>query len=323
MAPRSTAAKPASPAAKPAKSPSTRSGRPRGTEPAPPTQPILVQIRALMPSLAPSEQRVAAAALADPAGVASRTIGQLAEQCETSETTVIRFCRAIGLRGYPDLRIGLASAAGTAEGAGWTGVGSDISASDTLSDVVRKLGFADARAVEDTVAHLDLDVLKNVIDAIVDAGHIDIYGVGASAFIALDLEQKLHRIGRPVHAWPDPQIALTSAALRRRHDVAIGVSHTGATPDTVASLVEARENGATTVAITNFVRSPIAEAADLVLTTAVRETTFRSGAMASRIAALAVVDCVFVGVAQRDYSETLRALERTRAAVQNAAARRR
>jgi DNA-binding MurR/RpiR family transcriptional regulator len=301
----------------------TRTARAKPTEPPPPTQPILVQIRALMPSLAPSEQRVAAAALANPAAVAALTIGQLAEQCSTSETTVIRFCRAIGLRGYPDLRIGLASAAGTASGAGWSGVGSDIGANDALADVVRKLGFADARAVEDTVAQLDLDVLRKVIDAIVAANHIDLYGIGASAFIALDLEQKLHRIGRPVHAWVDPQIALTSAALRKRKDVAIGVSHTGTTPEVIASLGEARANGAVAVAITNFQRSPIAEVADLVLTTAVRETTFRSGAMASRIAALAVVDCIFVGVAQRDYAETLRALERTRAAVQKATPRRR
>ncbi|HEY2794109.1 MAG TPA: MurR/RpiR family transcriptional regulator [Micromonosporaceae bacterium] len=301
----------------------SKAARAKATQPAPPTQPILVQIRALMPSLAPSERRVAEAALADPGAVAALTIGQLAEQCATSETTVIRFCRAIGLRGYPDLRIGLASAAGTASGAGWSGVGSDIGAGDALADVVRKLGFADARAVEDTVAQLDLDVLRKVIDAIVAANHIDLYGVGASAFIAFDLEQKLHRIGRPVHAWPDPQIALTSAALRKRKDVAIGVSHTGTTVDVVASLGEARSNGAVTVAITNFSRSPIAEVADLVLTTAVRETTFRSGAMASRIAALAVVDCIFVGVAQRDYTETLRALERTRDAVQRAAPKRR
>lgn len=297
----------------------TRSTRSKSTEPDPPTQTILVRIRALTPSLAPAEQRVAAAALADPAGVAGQTIGQLAAQCETSETTVIRFCRAIGLKGYPDLRIGLASAAGSADSAGgWTGVGSDIGANDALGDVVKKLGFADARAVEDTVAQLDIAVLKHVIDAIVRAGHIDLYGVGASAFIALDLEQKLHRIGRPVHAWPDPQIALTSAALRKPRDVAIGISHTGATADTIASLAQARERGATTVAITNFRRAPIADVADLVLTTAVRETTFRSGAMASRIAALAVVDCIFVGVAQRNYTETLSALERTHTAVHGA-----
>jgi DNA-binding MurR/RpiR family transcriptional regulator len=72
-----------------------------------------------------------------------------------------------------------------------------------------------------------------------------------------------------------------------------------------------------TIAITNFGRSPLTEHARHVLTTAARETTFRSGAMASRIAQLAVIDCLFVGVAQRTYDRTMRALERTYAVVQN------
>jgi DNA-binding MurR/RpiR family transcriptional regulator len=98
--------------------------------------------------------------------------------------------------------------------------------------------------------------------------------------------------------------------------VAIGISHTGTTQDTITSLAEARRNRAVTVAITNFPGSQIAAVADHVLTTAARETTFRSGAMASRIAALTIVDCLFVAVAQRNYKQTLRALERTYAAVQ-------
>ncbi|MGH8921318.1 MAG: MurR/RpiR family transcriptional regulator, partial [Acidimicrobiales bacterium] len=92
-------------------------------------------------------------------------------------------------------------------------------------------------------------------------------------------------------------------------------SHTGTTIDTVEAVGEARSHGATTVAVTNFPRSDIARAVDLVLTTAARETTFRSGAMASRIAALSLVDCLFVAVAQRNFASTQAALERTYAAV--------
>ena len=282
----------------------------------PPTQTVLVQIRALLPTLPPSERRVGEAAIADPGGVAGKTISELAAECNTSETTVVRFCRAVGLKGYPDLRIGLAAAAGIEDGSSVrSSVGSDIGPRDPLAEVVHKLAFADARAVEDTVAQLDLEVLHRAIDAVVSADAVDVYGVGASALIALDLQQKLHRIGRRVNAWPDPDGALTSAALLGRGDLAIGVSHTGATAHTIAALAEAGNNGATTLAITNFPRSPIAEVADHVLTTAVRETTFRSGAMASRIAGLTVVDCLFVGVAQRNYSRTMRALERTCMAV--------
>jgi DNA-binding MurR/RpiR family transcriptional regulator len=133
--------------------------------------------------------------------------------------------------------------------------------------------------------------------------------------VALDLQQKLHRIGRVSFAWNDTHIMLTSAAVLRQGDVAVGISHTGATTDTVEALRTARQHGATTVALTNFPRSPISEVADLVLTTAARETTFRSGAMASRIAQLTVIDCLFIGVAQRHLSDAMGALEATRDAV--------
>ncbi|MFA3835343.1 MULTISPECIES: MurR/RpiR family transcriptional regulator [Streptomyces] len=281
-----------------------------------PAQSVLVQIRALLPSLPPSEQRVAEAAIADPVGVAGRTISELAAECRTSETTVIRFCRAVGLKGYPDLRIALATAAGSKDGARvWSSAGSEIEPDDSLANVVSKLGFADARAVEETIAQIDLDVLERAIDAVVSASALDLYGVGASALIALDLQQKLHRIGHRATAWPDRDGAVTSAALLGRGDLAIGISHTGESADTVTAMREASDNGATTIAITNFPRSEIAQVADHVLVTAARETTFRTGAMSSRIAALTLVDCLFVGVAQHNSSRTTRALERTYSAV--------
>ena len=277
-------------------------------------QTLLAHVRALTPNLAPAEQRVAAAIAADPAGVAAMTISELAAACRTSGTTVIRFCRAMGFPGYPELRLALAAAAQAGRETGREDVGSDIGPADTLDQVIKKISHADARAVEETGAQLSARTLKAVVDAVARARRIDIYGVGASAFVALDLQQKLHRIELMAYAWPDPHIAVTSATLLRRGDVAIGISHTGMTSDTVGSLAEAREQQATTVAITNFPGSPIARVADHVLTTAARETTFRSGGMSSRIAALTVVDCLFVAVAQRSYSQTLRALERTHSA---------
>jgi DNA-binding MurR/RpiR family transcriptional regulator len=154
-----------------------------------------------------------------------------------------------------------------------------------------------------------------VIDALVAARRVDIYGVAASGFVALDFQQKLHRIGRVAFAWTDPHIALTSAALLTPADVAVAISHSGATKDTIDALKLAQRNGATTVALTNFPRSPLAKLGDHVLTTAARETTFRSGATASRLAQLTVVDCVFVGVAQRTFDTTQQALEVTHEAV--------
>lgn len=286
-------------------------------EPAP--EGTVVRIRALLPSLAPASRQVAQQVLADPAAVASLTITELSAASGVSEASTLRFCRAIGFRGYPDLRLTLATEMGRAQGSGQNGrvVGSDIAPNDDLNTVIEKISYADARAVEETAGQLDVATLELVVDALTRARRIDVYGVGASAFVALDFQQKLHRIGRVAFAWSDTHIALTSAALLGPDDVAVGISHTGVTRDTIDALTEARGRGATTVALTNFPRSPIARVADHVLTTAARETTYRSGATASRIAQLTVVDCVFVGVAQRSYPETREALDLTREAVRS------
>ncbi|MFC0116095.1 MurR/RpiR family transcriptional regulator [Kibdelosporangium aridum] len=275
----------------------------------------LVRIRSLLPGLARAEQRVAKVVLDNPAAVARRSITEVADAAGTSETTVTRFCKAIGVGGYPELRIALAADTARTEARAERDLGGEISPEDDLMQVVSKVTFADARAVEETADQLDVATLQQVVDVIAAAGRVDVYGVGASAFVALDLQQKLHRIGRVSFAWNDTHIMLTSAAVLGSGDVAVGISHTGATTDTVEALRTARQHGATTVALTNFPRSPITEVADLVLTTAARETTFRSGAMASRIAQLTVIDCLFIGVAQRHLPTAMGALEATRDAV--------
>ncbi|ANZ36820.1 RpiR family transcriptional regulator [Lentzea guizhouensis] len=275
----------------------------------------LVKIRSLLPGLARAEQRVAKVVLENPGTVAHRSITEVAEQAGTSETTVTRFCKAIGVGGYPELRIALAADTARSQARANHDMGGDIGPGDDLRQVVGKVAFADARAVEETAEQLDVESLAKVVEAVAGARRVDVYGFGASAFVAFDLQQKLHRIGLTCFAWNDTHIALTSAAVLTEADVAVGISHTGSTSETVEALRVARETGATTVALTNFPRSPITEVSDHVLTTAARETTFRSGAMASRIAQLTVIDCLFIGVAQHHVDTAKTALEATYEAV--------
>ena len=279
---------------------------------------LIVQISGLLPSLSPAEQRVARQVMADPAAAARRTITELATEAGTSEATVIRFCRSVGMEGYPQLRIRLAAeAARRAPAPDSRVVGGDIPPGADMTQIIATIAFNDSRAVEETAEQLDPAVCERVVDALARANRVEIFGVGASGFVASDFQQKLHRIGRTAFYWPDIHTALASVALLGKGDVAFGISHTGTTSDTIDVLRQARSKGATTVALTNFPRSAITEYADHVLTTAARETTFRSGATASRLAQLTVIDCLFVGVAARHRARTNKALEATAAAVQD------
>jgi DNA-binding MurR/RpiR family transcriptional regulator len=286
-----------------------------------PAPDLLPRLRSLTTGLVPSERRVADIILTDPRRAARLTISQLAQAAETSQTTVLRLCRELGVRGYRDLRVTLAAesgrAAGRAEGDADDGaaVGSDIGRTDSLDEVIRTITHADSQAVLETGTLIDRAVLEDAVTAVAGARRIDIFGVGASAFVAQDLQQKLLRIDLISFSWLDQHAALTATALRRPSDVTIGISHTGETRDTVDVMQRAKAQGATTVAITAAPRSHLARAADLTLVTASRETTFRAGATASRIAALTTVDILFVAVAQRRYEQTLAAVDATRRAV--------
>ena len=270
-------------------------------------------IEAALGSLSPSLRRVAGAIRENPAIVLDSTINDLAAACDTSVASVVRFCRAIGLSGYTQLRMMLAAELGKeAAQFGGTSYGADITEGESLTEMAQKIASLEILAIEETVARLDYRALEEIVDALDGAGRVLLYGVGASRFVAEDLQGKLFRIGRNAFAPTEPHEAWAAAAIPVDDVVAVGFSHLGETHETVEFLRLARDNGARTVAITGAKDSSLARLADLTLFTEVRETTFRAGAMVSRIAQLAVVDCIFAGVAQRRYDYTVEALRRTR-----------
>lgn len=277
---------------------------------------VLVRIRGALPGLQPAEQRVASTVLDDPAAAAGLSVQALAARASTSTATVLRFCRAVGAQGYPQLRLALAGAAAAEAALDPDRPAGDIDAADSLDDVIAKIVHNEARALAETGAQLDRGALGAAVDAIAGARRIDVVGIGASGLVALDLHQKLHRIGLMAFGWTDAHAALTAAALVGPSDVVVGISHSGTTVDVLEPLALAADRGATTVGLTNFGGSPLTAAASIVLTTAARELPLRSAATASRIAQLAVVDCLFVGVAQRSYDAAGHLLRGTYDAVQ-------
>lgn len=273
-------------------------------------------IEAAASSLPPSLARIAAVVRENPSTVIEMTINELAQECSTSVASVVRFCRAIGFSGYAPLRMALATELGkeAAQFSARGAFGSEISDADSLREAVSKLAALELLAIEETVEHLDFDVLDAAIGDIDRAERILLYGIGASQFVAEDLAHKLLRVGRNAHVITDPHEAIAATVLHTGPTVAIGFSHSGATRETIRFLQTAGGNGAATIAVTSAKDSPLARQADHALFTEVRESSFRAGAMVSRIAQLTLVDCLFVGVAKRRFTETVDALRRTREA---------
>ncbi|GHF46668.1 transcriptional regulator [Streptomyces mashuensis] len=266
-------------------------------------------MRTLAPTMTRSMQRVAETLASDPAGAAALTVTGLAERTGTSEATVVRTARALGYPGYRDLRLALAALAAAQAAGRAPAVTADITVDDPLPTVVAKLAQDEAQCLADTAAALDTAALEAAVAAVAAARRTDVYGVGASHLVGQDLVQKLLRIGLIAHAPADPHLAVTNAVQLRAGDVAVAITHSGRTTDVIEPLRTAFERGATTVAITGRPDREITQYADHVLTTSsARESELRPAAMSSRTSQLLVVDCLFIGVAQRTYETAAPAL---------------
>lgn len=283
---------------------------------------VLARVRSRLPEFTGALRRVAELVLTDPAGAARATIVELAERSGTSPATVTRFCRALGFEGYSDLRLGIAGETGrAARSAGWTiDIGREIQPTDPLDRVLGQIMAADTRATHDTAALLDLKEVERAAEAIAAGRRVDIYGEAGSALVGGELQLSLHRIGVAAWAWSDVHNGLASAAQLRAGDVALGISHSGQTGETIELLAEAGSHGATTVALTSSPRSPLAEVADIVLLTATQATatqasTFRPDALSARHPQLVVLDLLYVAVAQRTHERAHAAFQRTARAV--------
>ena len=292
--------------------------RPR-TGPSPPLATgdgVLARVRSRLPEFTGALQRVAEQVLTDPAGAARATIVELAERSGTSPATVTRFCRALGFEGYADLRLGIAAETGRARSAGWTvDIGREIQPGDPLDRVLGQIMAADTRAMHDTAALLDLQEVERAAEGIAAARRVNIFGASGSALVGEEMQFSLHRIGVAAWAWTDVHNGLASAALQRPGDVALGISHSGQTRETIEMLAEAGSHGAITVALTSFPRSPLAELADIVLVTATQATTFRPDALSARHPQLVVLDLLYIAVAQRTHDRAHAAFQRTAQAV--------
>ncbi|MGW9588537.1 MurR/RpiR family transcriptional regulator [Microbacterium sp. NPDC055455] len=278
---------------------------------------VLLRVRQSRDRLSASERRVADAVLADPEVVRTSTIMRLADVSEASQSTVARFCQSLGYPGYREFRLDVIAALSRdqAQRVSFDIAEGEIGSDDSIADTVAKIAFQEVQAIQDTAQMLDTDAVARAVDALRSARRIELYGAGASSLSAQDLFQKLSRIGKPAAVSVDIHLALVQAALLDDASVAVGVSFRGETRETLDFLATARRTGALTIGITNAAESSLDDVCDIVLHTSVRESRFRSGAMASRIAQLALIDMLFVLVLRQDFPLMTESLRRTYDAV--------
>ncbi|WP_234946523.1 MurR/RpiR family transcriptional regulator [Bacillus sp. m3-13] len=159
---------------------------------------------------------------------------------------------------------------------------------------------------------LDKEEVTKAVELLHKAHRIDFYGVAASQLIAQDAQQKFMRINKLCTAYSDSHLQMTSATTMTKGDVAVGISYSGETTQTIEALREAKKAGAVTISITKYGNNTLKELSDISLSISSMESSIRSAATSSRISQLNVIDILFTAVAAIDFEQSVEYLKKSR-----------
>ncbi len=259
-------------------------------KPAALTQTISNELQAMRKS----ERKVGQFVLAQPDEVIRMRIVDLAEQAEVSEPTVVRFCRAVGCNGFQDFKLALAQQLASSPSIGQIAV----TDSDSIAEYSFKVFDSTVDSLLKVRDNLDLEMLDYAVQALCAAKRVEFYGFGASAAVAFDAQHRFFRLQLATAAYSDPHLQNMSATSLSPDDVVVAFSQSGRTKALLDSIALVKTRGAKVIALAPS-ESPVADAATIPITIDVKEDIQIYTPLSSRIAHLAVIDVLAIGVAQQ------------------------
>lgn len=269
------------------------------------TRPLLVYLQGVLPTLNPTERLIAEYVLEDPERILTSGVADVRNGAGASVGSIVGFCRTLGLKGFADFKISLARELAQH---GFPAALADEPGGPAQSIFETVFRFH-ARSLMETLQINGRKSLESAARLIDNARRIEFFSIGISYPVAYTARCKFRLIGLPASTEFDSHLQLVAATQLRKGDVAFGISCSGSTRETVECLQVAKAKGATTICLTNSMKSEITRHADLALFATPSEIKYFQAPLASRITQLAVVDALFVSVSLRHRDRTASRLQ--------------
>jgi DNA-binding MurR/RpiR family transcriptional regulator len=264
------------------------------------------RLAARMERLGPTELRVAQFLRDNREEVLVSSASALAARTETSDATVIRAVKAIGYAGMAEFRRELASELRT-----------DLSLASrmvrTLDEVGETRGGSfgltlqrHQQALERLRQDIGPALFEAVVDQIVSAPRIFIFGIGPSSAMANYFTMQLGRFGLDGASLTDTGILLADGLHRLRPSDLLIMLAFGHPYREITALVDHAETlGLATILITDTLRSRLRRRVGHVLPV----QRGRADALSLHTATLGLIEAVLVGVAAKHPTETVASLK--------------
>lgn len=213
-------------------------------------------------------------------------IKNIQSKCHVSSTTVIRFCKEVGLSGFSELKFKLAQ---NIKDNKKILIGNNHSLYERANEHLNNIttSFIETRDL------LTDEKLKLVINLINSSEIINIFAVGSTYLVARDLELKLDRIGKYCKSYNDKNLQYFAAKNSDNTNLAIGITYSGETESVIESLRISKAQGAETILLTNKMNDYFERTFSIVIYVSSTDMRNRLVTTTSRLTLLYVVDLIY------------------------------
>lgn len=271
-------------------------------------QPCLFKIQSKLKILTDAESKVANYVLDNYGDVLKLTVTELAEKAQSSDATVVRFCKSIGYKGYQEFKISLAQ--DTISPA--KHLNPELDQDDSTGEITKKIFDSVISVLQETMTVVDVDAIEKAAHLISTARKVVIFGCGGSSYVGMDAMHKFLKIGIECFIYSDADTQAMAASLLQKSDAVIGISHSGCNKSVIDCLKLAKQAGAQIIGLTTQGKSPMLKHCDILLCTSTKETVFKSESVTARIAQLVIIDSLVASVAFKNYGQCYDAIQKTR-----------
>lgn len=274
---------------------------------------LLQYIKQNYGKLTDREKLIADYLLVENSEIIDMSAKEIAEETNTSAPTVVRFAKKLGFSSLNEMKINISiSSKEKNSSREFEYLDKDLSTKSIVNGVKTSIHSI----IDETVDLIDEEQLDKAINLLKNAKTIYIYSVGVSGLVGLDFYYKLSRINKRCVAHTDTHLQLTSSVLMEKEDVAVVISYSGETKETLLCAKNAKEKNIPVIAITKAsIDNKLDYFSDILLHVPYVEKSLREGAMSSRISQLAIIDMLFLGMARNNIKDMEEKLVITRNAV--------
>ncbi|MGB3160322.1 MurR/RpiR family transcriptional regulator [Carnobacterium sp.] len=213
---------------------------------------ILEEIQKQFVYFSLKEKKVATYILKKGKEIKNMNITELAKVTETSTSTITRFCKKINCENFVDMKIKISS------------IYQEENKNHGLNIFDDVYSFYD-KVIKNTIKNMNREKIEEVVALIKTAHRIFIYGVGSSGLTAIEMTQRLLRMGLNVSSITDSHMMLINSSVATEKDLVIGISTSGNTQEVVDALRMSKKNHGTIVSITSLSNSAITKTSDISL----------------------------------------------------------